>query len=815
MLSKKNKRIYTHQDTEANFPLGGIGTGTISIDSRGRLNDFELFNKPDKGNDMPYSFFALHTEPEDSKESSGSSVTRVLEAEMPKPYSHSHGFHAWNYRGAPRFRESLFKVRYPLAELELEDPDVPFGLKLEAFSPFVPLDSDRSGIPAIYFRWTVKNLTLETQKVTLAFSAANLAGWVNERDVFTKPLFAEGSYNTFFKEDWGGGIFMKNRTIPQSSTDFTEMGIAAMSHDGQLIQAKENWQEGQWWDGMQDFWNDFSESGLVRSTDDLVSEKSSVHHSPFTIGSIALSQSLAPGEESDFTFLYFWNHPNRVRGWVQNFLHKDAAKGGPDTVIRNYYAHWKSLDELLNHLVREGPNYRNVAHDFVRAWYGSDVPEPIKDAVGAGLTVIRSQTCFRVEGGKFFAFEGCFDAEGSCPGNCTHVWNYAQTLAYFFPDLERSMRDTEYLDELDSDGKMHFRAMKFLEGQSDHFHPAADGQLGSLIRVYREWKISGDREWLRKLWPGVKKSMHFAKENWDLDDDGVLDAMQHNTYDIEFYGVSSFTNSIWMVALLAYAEMSLLFEEDEEATWAKAEASRCAQALEALCFNGEYYEQALDDVNRHKYQYGKGCLTDQLLGLTWGYLLGLETDLDPAHIRSAVRAIYKYNIPDALRSVANLQRSYALNDEKGLLLCTWPRGGRPRIPFVYSDEVWTGIEYAVASLLIACGLVEEGVELVTLVRDRYDGAKRNPWDESECGHHYARTLASFGTYLAYTGMRPEADKKILHWTLKAPGDYFVCTAHAWGIIHIEDAEKGLYELKDMSDREKGSDRFKDWIVVFD
>lgn len=786
MLFDNNRRIYSAEDSQAIFPIGGIGTGTISMNSRGRLQDFEIFNKPDKGNEQPYTFFAIRSEDESGKHSA-----KVLEAELRQPYEHSHGFHAWNFSGAPRFRDSKFKVEYPIANLKLEEEDYPLEVCLEAFSPFVPLNSNESGIPAIYFTWKVKNTSNSKQKVCIALSAANLAGWTGRRDVFSKALYEDGSINELYNEDDFTSILMYNENIPDTSTDYTEMGIAVIPSEQQNVQSKELWQEGQWWDGMQDFWNDFSESGVLRNSKDLVDEATSVHHSPFTIGSLSLDSELEPGESSEFKFIYTWYHPNRARSWPQNNQHRDSAKDGEDAVVKNYYAQWGKPKELLRYLTDKFTYYREIAQEFAETWYSSNVPEPILDAVATNLTTIRSQTCFRVENGNFYAWEGNFDFEGSCPGNCTHVWNYAQSLAYFFPDLERSMRETEYFTELRPNGKMNFRAITYLDGFSDDYHPASDGQLGSAVRVYREWKISGDNKWLEGIWPELKRSIEFAKTTWDLDGDGILEAMQHNTYDIEFYGVSTLANSIWITALAALAEMADFLGEPDYANWAKETERNVSKYLDENCFNCEYYIQNIDDIDKHKYQYGNGCLADQLLGVTWAKQLGLKISLKEENIKSAVYSIYKYNLIDELRKVDNLQRGYAFNDESGLVLCAWPKGGKPRIPFVYSDEVWPGVEYSVASLLISCGYINEAVDLIEKLRARFNGKNRNPWNEMECGHHYARSLASFGPYQEYIGLKLDLVNETIKLRPQNLGKYFVLARDAWGIVDVESLGENL------------------------
>jgi uncharacterized protein (DUF608 family) len=226
-----------------------------------------------------------------------------------------------------------------------------------------------------------------------------------------------------------------------------------------------------------------------------------------------------------------------------------------------------------------------------------------------------------------------------------------------------------------------------------------------------------------------------------------------------------------------------------------------AAKLDSLTFNGEYYEQVMgEDVNTYKYQYGNGCLADQLLGQQLAHVSGLGYLLPEAHVKSAVRAIFRHNFKEDFHDHANVQRVYALNDNGGLLLCSWPNGGRPIIPFVYSDEVWTGIEYQVASHLIYEGFTDEGLKIVEVCRNRHDGIERNPWNEVECGNHYARSLASYGVLLALTGFHCDAVNKVLTFCPVMPdgGSGFVgffCCADGWGLYRQErEGEVGEIEV---------------------
>ena len=324
--------------------------------------------------------------------------------------------------------------------------------------------------------------------------------------------------------------------------------------------------------------------------------------------------------------------------------------------------------------------------------------------------------------------------------------------------------------------------------------------MGSILRAYREWLLSGDRAWLEAVWPGIKRAMGFAGAHWDPDGDGVLDGKQHNTYDIEFYGPNPLRHHLLPGRAAGGGGAG---RGDGRADLAGAPGRACARGQRPrrceLLWNGEYYQQRLDDVNAHKYQHGAGCLSDQLLGQWHARLLGLGALLPAEHVRGAARAIYDHNFKRHFTEHVNCQRTYVLNDEAGLLLCTWPRGGRPRFPFVYSDEVWTGIEYQVAAHLIYEGWLAEGLEIVAAVRDRHDGVRRNPWNEVECGHHYARSMSSWSVLLALSGFQCDVAGGLIQFepvlaASSEPGRFrtFWSCGRGWGIYEQQPAADGSW-----------------------
>jgi uncharacterized protein (DUF608 family) len=764
----------------ARFLLGGIGTGNISLDQNARLCDFELWNTPNKGFRCPYTFFAVRAE-----DSEGKVYAKALESQLAAPFDHSHGMHAWELGGLSRFECSEMTGDFPFANYVLKDSSMPLEAEIEAFTPLIPLNTDDSSLPAAVLRYTIKNTGNKTLKISVAGSCVNLSavsGW----DSWSRPVFSGLSVNRYVENEKYRGIHFTKDGGSENDLDYFEMALLTTEEED--VSRLENWHEGAWWDGLQDFWNDFTADGALSPGRPFKGKGNNLHQSAIPMASLCVKKELVPGSQECFEFVLSWYRPNRVQSWNQK---QPVSK--EHQVIRNYYAKFGPALKSAQYLIENLPRLEGESRKFVNALKSSTLPEYVIDAVSATITVIRSNTCFRVEDGTFFAWEGCADLEGSCDGNCTHVWNYTQTLAFLFPELERSMRRTEFLFETEDDGRMYFRAHHQLRDDPHSMPPAADGQLGTIVRLYRDWKLCGDDAFIKEMWPKAKLALEYAFNYWDLDKDGLLDGQQHNTYDIEFYGITSMINTIFFAALRAGEEISLYLEDSKSAEKYAEIRERGAKKLDSLTFNGEYYEQALENIDEYKYQYGKGCLADQLLGQQLAHVCDLGYLLDEGNVKKAVRSIYKYDFLEDFSGFNNLQRTYAINHDGGLLLCSWPRGGRPGIPFVYCDEVWTGIEYQVASHLIYEGFVAEGLKIVETCRKRHDGYERSPWNEVECGHHYARSLASYGVLLALTGFRCDAVNKKLYFNPLLNGDNFTgffCCPAGWGLYHQKKGPDG-------------------------
>jgi uncharacterized protein (DUF608 family) len=757
------------------FPLGGIGTGSISVGGWGQLRDFEIFNRPAKGLLLANTFFTLY-----AQEGEEPGVCRVLQGPVAEPSLQGAGMGIDRLDGAglPHFRSVEFEGSFPFARLRFGDPKMPLGVEMEAYNPFIPHNPDDSGLPAAMFNFKLSNPGGKPVRAVLFANLENKSG---------HPDPGQGRIEYLDASD-AKGLFMTTEKHAKYSPRFGSLALATSWPD---VKVQTHWYRGTWFDSLHRFWDLASRGEIEENREPATIERGT------DTGTIALEVRVEPGKSVRLPVWIVWHTPIFEKYWDS-----DPVK----PTWRNHYAtRFEDAAAVVRYLGRESGRLERDTRLFADALHSSTLPACVLDAVSSQISILKSTTCLRLEDGTFYGFEGCHPGGGCCEGTCTHVWNYAQALAWLFPGLERSVREADYRYNLHEDGHMTFR-MPLPLGRipPEDFHAAADGQLGGILKLYREWQISGDDEWLKTWWPKAKCALAYAWKNWDPEKEGIIRGVQHNTYDIEFHGPNTMIGGFYLGALRAAEEISIHLGNTEDAKEYRALFESGRRKMEEELYNGEYYiqktrsdcpggtctcdkQESPEKEKRPeelKYQYGSGCLSDQMIGQWYARMLGLGDLFEPEHVHSALSAIFRHNWKSDLSEHANPQRIYALNDEAGLLLATWPRGGRPEFPFPYSDEVWCGIEYQVASHLIYEGFLEEGLAIVKGVRDRHTGERRNPWNEFECGNHYARSMASYALLLALSDYRYCAPEKLIQFRPQVnEKDFqiFFSTGSAWGV----------------------------------
>jgi len=756
------------------FPLGGVAAGSLSLGGRGQLRDWEIFNRPNKGYAPNYGFPSIWVRAGNAKP-----VARVLEARILPPYEGASGLGSNNAPGLPRLAGARFTGEYPLAHIDFEDAALPVHVSLDAFSPFIPHDAEDSGLPAAILRYRVVNPGPSSAAVSIAFSIDN-------------PIEAaspNGRHTEYVETPSLAGLVMSNLALSAEDPMRGELVLATLDRGGGALTHWRGWPKGGWWNSPLLFWDEFSATGQLHGDPDPRDHT----------GSLCLQRSLAPGASATFTFLLAWRFANRTPAWCG----WQAPKGHEHDLIGNHYStRFPSAWAAAEYLAANLPRLENQTRTFAAALRDSTLPAAVKEAASANLSTLASTTCFRTADGEFHAFEGVNDKEGCCFGNCTHVWNYETATAHLFPTLARSLRKASFGYSMDDAGAIHFRQL-LPDGIERSGFAAADGQMGQILHAYLDWRLSGDIAWLRDAWPLIKKALEFAwvPNGWDGDRDGVLEGVQHNTYDVEFYGPNPQCGIYYLGALRAGEEMSRALGDSASSAEYRRLFDHGSHWIDVNLFNGQFYVQHIrgaapgdiapslrsgmgsEDTLHPEYQVGEGCLVDQLVGQYLADVCGLGPLLDPAHIRKTLESILRYNHKPSMATHDCVERTFALNDESALVICDYAESERPRIPFPYFAEVMTGFEYSTASHMLYAGLIREGVACIANIRARYDGLKRNPWDEAECGHHYARAMAAWSGILALSGFRydgPNAAVAALPPIHAAAFRSFWSTATGWG-----------------------------------
>ena len=777
--------IYEKQKTKnISFPLGGIGTGCIGLAGNGELKDWEIFNRPNKCTRNGYSHFAIKASYADKN------TVKVLHGDTNEDfmgtscasgrhYGFGYGPRENSLAGFPHFKNVSFDGTFPIAKLSFSDKDFPAVVRLCAFNPLIPHDEFNSSLPAAFFEWEIENITSETVRFAIACTVCNPANSTKNEKVSVEQL---------------NGVLLKAPDVGENEMGYSDLCILT-DNDDTVVQ--EYWYRGQWKDGCTTYWKNFLDL-------DRIPERSYTEASKNDHGTVASYVNIPAKGKAKLRFVIAWNVPIAYNYW--------KPRQGDDSVTwRNYYA--TQFENSFASAKYALENFSSLCEKtllFSNTLQSCTLSDPVKDAISANLSVLKTPTALRLEDGSFWGWEGCTETAGSCYGTCQHVWNYAYAMPYLFPKLERSIRENTLKYALQENGATSFRINLPPKRELSTGRACVDGQMGEVIKCYREWKISGDNEWLKIHAEDIFKMLEYAwspnnPDKWDADMDGVLEGRQHHTLDVELFGPSSWLQGFYLLALDCAAQMAEhLGDQKRKSLYQRLYQNGKAWTNKHL-FNGKYFYQAVDlsdralvdrfnaaeyywneEAKEIKYQVAEGCMIDQMLADWHAVLIGVNGVFEPEKKRTALSHLYKNNYKDTMRNVTNMWRNFSLNDEQGTVICSYPEGVKPpAIPLSYCEETMTGFEYALAGLMISEGYIAEGERMVKAIRDRYDGEKRNPWNEIECGSNYARSMASFSLMPIYSGFTYDMTKKHIGFApITGEGKYLFSVCENWGAVEL-------------------------------
>ena len=718
-------RVYEGEHLDAiNFIVGGIGAGGIQFNGKAEPAIWQIAcnYKEEKVAD---SFLAIRAQAE-----GGQPIVRALQTEPAGPFA-----------AMPSLK---FEGEYPLGKYRFDEPALPVEVQLEVFNPFIPMDLKNSAIPCAIYTVTAKNTTSTPVKVDLLAAQKNALGY-HERKGKGKQKKANFGNNQNKILSSGPATMLHMTRDGDVSSDMVLMTLAERASGSAS------------WDSAEALHRGFLKQGEMKGP-----KTSQVSINGQTVnGAIIAPLELAAGETKSVTFALVWyfqdgQHGNKGKAKI---IMEGEGKGrvvGWSHSGQNYTNWWSNAMGVAEYLQENLTDLTARTFRFHDTLYASNLPVWLLDRMSSQLAVLRSQTVWWSADGYFGAWEGCNENKGCCEGNCTHVWHYAQAHARLLPALGRKMREQDYATQLPN-GLLPYRHTR----KDD----AADGHFGTILNTYREHLCAADEEWLKSQWPKVKKAIDWGIEHYNPKRDGFLQTEQHNTLDGAMTGCSSWIGSLYLSSLEAGARMAeVMGEADVAVEYRQIRQSGKALQNERL-FNGEYYIQK---VGKQRIQdYLDGCHIDQLLGEWWGDQVGIDRNFPADRSKTALESLLKYNFLTDFQGQSLKPRQYCESTDGGMKMITWPKNPQPIPGMKYGDEVMTGFEYGAAVTMMQNGMLDEGLMVMKVISDRYDGRLRtegvsdfdngpwgysgNPFGDDECGKFYGRSLSVWSVLLALQG----------------------------------------------------------------
>ena len=773
---RRHQPVYNNKDHPAvAFPLGGIGAGSLSIGADAQLGQWQIFNAVNQQAIVPDSGFSLWAQTEGKPP-----IARQLHGPPSNPWKPH----------PPCLGQVHMRGQYPIAELDFPGSPLPLQTRLTAYSPFIPHNEKDSGLPVAVFTFTLTNRTKRTVRATLLSTLQNAVGFSGIGLIMGAANAGYGgNRNRQMTLAGTTALRMDNRSLAEDSPLHGSMAMAALTPRAQVLaQYDDHWA----------MWHAFANAGRLPK---IKTERPSPPGRTW-YGALAVPMNLKPGQQRQVTFLIAWHFPNRMNEAVLD-QHAPGGRAGPR--VGNMYNNWfDNAGGVVRYVHRHFERLEQQTMLFRQCFYNATLPEAVLDRVGSQIATIRSQTCQWHESGFFGGYEGCGELAGCCPMNCTHVWNYEHTLAFLFPQLERQMRHTDLTDQMEPSGLQHFRTvLPLCEPRESGL--AVDGQLGTVLKTYREYLLGSDDSWLSRYYPAARNALEFIIRQLDPRGEGVLEGPQHNTYDATLYGVNSYISSLYLAALLAAEQMADALGRQADTKRYRNLFQRGTKTLDQLTFNGEYYQEVfrsnkMSASNRHlagqwwarpefHVSIGDGCWSDQLIGQWWAHVLGLGHLLPRTHVRRALATVFKHNwrrhigrfsgaIPRVVYGIP-----VASPQDAAMVVGTWPKGKRPEKPLTYYGDIFSGVEYQVAAHLIMEGHVDKGITVADGVHRRYDGTIRNPYSEVECGTNYIRPMSSWTLLTALSGQYFHGPKCIYQFAPRISPERFksfFAGPGAWG-----------------------------------
>lgn len=744
------KTVFSGVNTKKiKYPLGGIGTGYIGLCGDGSLSGFEPCARYTTDYNRVSPFFFVKAQSQDG----------VVEAKALK----AHNFGKKNQRNIyskckiPTFDKADFEYSFPFAQMEFSNKDFPAKISMTAFSPFIVTNDLDSSIPCAMFEFEIQNTGSQQLEYTVCLGISCLS----DKSSMEFSRDSEGKIKL---------ITLSPKKADIHPCNYTSFSIATNCEDfsyGQYLFSKNKTKS------LEQFWDIFNGTSRFDNTLSKTNTKTCYYG-----GVLCAHVVLEPSQKTSLRFTISWYNPYSLNSWnpipklegetENDYLDKNSWK--------NYYCNfYRNAEQSSIYCMRRWSNLVSDAQMFSRALYESTLPKELLQAIGTNLCFLKSAALMRNADGSVYGFDGENKCTKQGEGTNTGIYNYNYALAFLFPKLERALRLDDYKINQNIFGAQNQRMPAPKGVEPKEFLPTVEGQLGGVLRAYREFKICGSKEWLMELYNKITLALDyvFDKHNtfdWDKNQSGVLSGAQQTVHGGYLFGSSGHLNLMYAAALKAGAQMAEVVGDKKGRIKYNELYQNAKRYLEENLFNGSYYYQKIDledktllcnypcdfedywlcDKKQIKNQIGEGCYIGQLEAQWHSTLIGLGEIADSQKTKIALKSIYNNNFLNKNKT-----------KKKGVILCSYPKAvNKPAQPINNADKIAEGYEYAFASHLIMQGFCDEGVEVVKKICRRYDGKQNNPFDCNDAKNLSGYCLLNaasgfeFDMYKKYIGFKP-------------------------------------------------------------
>jgi uncharacterized protein (DUF608 family) len=759
---------YYKSKNELNFigmPVGGINTGTVYLGGDGRLWLWDIFNSQQEGIDPKSVDWGteLHV---GKKVRSRDGSAYVQPARDIRPMEQGFAFKIQVGKQtylkkmiADDWDEIVFEATYPMASIRYISKELPLEITANVYSPFIPLDEKSSGLPCTIYSFSIKNNSQMPVSVSIL-------GWLENKvsirsagskDIRRNEVLAEGKLKTV-----QGSINLNGSLLQLQDPDFGTLGIASLGGDSKAIT---------------DLQFPITLASFAQQNEKFT-EKTIDQQ---LIAAVRAVYQIKPGATIEAHFSIAWHFANlKLNQAIQD-------KG-------RYYANWfSSASEVLTYVHQNFSSLSNTSKLWKNTWFDSSLPWWFLERTFSNISTLATTTAHRFRSGRFYAWEGV----GCCEGTCTHVWQYAQAVGRIFPGIERDTRQRIDLGlSLQPDGMIWYRGEVVKTA-------AIDGQAGTILRIYREHQMSVDKKFLNKNWDKIKLATEWVIRQ-DKNQDGMEDTPIENTLDAVWDGEIAWLVGLCIAAVKAAGAMAAEMKDSEFEKICNDYVIKGSRNMEEKLFNGEYFIHRPNEIKgREKLGSYNTCHIDQVYGQSWSHQVALGRIIDQEKTLKALQSLWKYNFtPDVGPYIKERTggRPYALAGEGGLVMNTNPKnetrpyGDNITWQLGYFHECMSGFEHQVASHMMAEGMTDEAMVITRMIHDRYHAAKRNPFNEIECSDHYARAMASYGTFITACGFEYHGPNGHMAFNPKLNPEKFKApftSAAAWGCYEQERGSQKL------------------------